>query len=71
MREKEKRRENVIAAVGTEERFFYVINKLKKKGIATADTKERKFPIKDRKKKKYAERFLDQTISEQYKIVTK
>ena len=25
--------------------------------------KERKFPIKDRKKKKYAERFLDQTIS--------
>ena len=45
MREKEKRRENVIAAAGTEERFFYVINKLKKKGIATADTKEEKMNL--------------------------
>ena len=51
-----------------------------------AKKKERKFPIKEwekakkkessrskirRKQKKYAERSLDQTISEQYKIVTK
>ena len=32
--------------------------------------KKEKFPIKDRKKAKYTERSLDQTISEQYKIVT-
>jgi len=32
--------------------------------------KKEKFPIKDRKKTKYTKRSLDQTISEQYKIVT-
>ena len=38
--------------------------------IGRKQKKKEKFSIKDRKKTKYTERSLDQTISEQYKIVT-